>query len=514
MIEKIEAVETKVSVHQHFTSVAGNRVSDSSPIPFPPDPSTPTSGDDDPTLDPNWPTDDARYKMDHSGYMQILMEKLNYIDQHPNDIQAGVIFAKVVSRLLQRNLLTSGDQQWLDQANPVNLMKDAVDHNMEYAYLMGYDPTKTPPSPDPATAGTWTAVHNYLSALQSALQQIQGGGKYIQGMLDEISFISTPDFKSQFIISHEVAKEEGPQYDAWGNVMHAGDIVWSWTDPTTGKTAIYDWTAAYVGKLHPGQDQITMDTITSLIDNSDGATGNYDHADINYLDSQISGMQAMDFLNTFDAILKMTGGDVGQAILGALYAMQGDELNKLGGNADVMDKQHKLNKMAKDIEDYFKQFGSTGAPSASDLRGTLQALFATIGSSSQFTGLADAVSQAVSTLNTTMLPWAKGGAGAQRSVWDLITDPTVSNDDLDAALHAGLEPSDKSQSPSEALQGVLGGIDGVVTAVTSASTQANTISSQLQALIQAIDKPMTGVIDPKMGIDTGVIATTINHQTG
>lgn len=199
-------------------------------------------------------------------------------------------------------------------------------------------------------------------------------------------------------------------------------------------------------------------------------------------------------------------------------------MGTLSGNADVMDKQTGLSQDAKAIEDYLKTLASGGGD-AGNLRGYLLSLFSSIENSSQFSGpLSDAVDNAVSTLNSTKIPYPAGADPTKpanmRSIWDLITDPTVKNSDLGDAMKAYFSavpvpaPSTAPTNPTQELQSLLGGLDGIVTAVSSASSQATTIASQLESLIQAIVKPMLGVIDPNNGMNTAVIKSTINHQTG
>ena len=504
--------------------------SGSDPVSFPTDPTIPQSGLSDPTLDPNFPPigpdgQPQAYTLDGNGYMQKLMQLLNYIDAHPTSTQAFIIFAKTVAFLSQKGLLSPEDQQFLDQANVIEIMKRGIDHNVEYAFLYGYGS---------GAPGTWDAASAYASSLQDALEKMQaalggpGKNEYIDGMLSETGYIlgtvppifPAPPFEAAFLASHIAGYggEAIPPMDVWGNKIDAGDIIWGFSSKGADGKAIYiyyDWTKAQKGTANPDQDKITQETINSLILNSSGAVGN-DHADMDFLDSMLTKMQIQDSLSTFFSVLKETG-DVGMAILAFIYAWEGNKMNDLSGSADVMDKQHQLSENAKSIEDYFRNFANpVGTPPVSQLRGMLQALFTQIQSSSQFGSLGDAVNTAIDTLNTTMIPFPPGSTTTSRSIWDLITDPTVTNDQLQAALQQGLTPDPKAggSSPSEALQGALGGIDGVVTAVTSASTQANTAAAQIQALIQAIDKVMTGVIDPNNGMNTAVVKNALSHQTG
>lgn len=517
-------------------SLGSSDTGDNPPVNWPVDPTIPPGGLDDPTLDPNWPEDGGIWgKITHSDPLQTLMAELTYIDAHPTSTQALIVFAKTVSRLQERGLVTGSIQAFLDQAKPlnINLMKDGIDRNAMYAFLYGY--------PDSSTIGQWSAVQNYITALQNQLEQIpHTAGDYIDGMLSETNFIlgtsGSSTFKDQFMSAHSAGYNGTPIPDAdvWGNPIEKGDIIWSYTDPVTHKTGYYDWSSAQRdlasgSPANADQDNETLRVINSIISNASGATGS-SNMDISALDQILTKLQVQDALETFFSVLKLTGGDVGMAIMAFIFALEGDKMNQMSGSADVMDKQNKLSQDAKGIEDFLKGL-TAQSTNTGDFRGLLQSLFTTISSSSQLGGLSDAVQSAITTLSTTMVPYPAGQTGdptkfTTRSLWDLITDPTVPNvnakdpnSSFSAAFNAMLFPTidptkSPPTSPGQFLQSLLGGVDGIVTAVTSSSTQANTTASQLQSLIQALEKVMTGVVDPNNGIDTAVKKTALNHQTG
>ncbi len=490
----------------------------------------------DPTTWFNWPPigpdgNYEAYSLDGNGYMQVLMREITAIDAHPATSGNFLILAKTLFFLSQlknpngSHVLSDGDISFLnDTCNLGALLKDGIDYASQYAFLYGFG------GYGPGTVGAFQAFANELQPL---LAQIKGAGddnKFIDAMSDEVNQILDPTFSGNFMKDH--INQGQYTVDAFGHTVQVGDIIWVYEEDYVDshgvlqqRKIVFDWTAAQnehtadaqQGFNDPQWVTTTLQKITDSIENSAGAAGG-PNPDIDTLDAALTKMQIIDALNTFFYILKETG-DVGLAILAFIYEWEGYKMNSgLSGPADVMDKETQLSRWAKKIEDELKEIGNPGfdGEDVTEIVGNTLALVETIDESGQLSGgLGDAVAQLKETFETTMINFPPNQTATQRSLWDLMTDSTVSPLDLAKALHESLAPSPGAGSTDPgalALQGVLGGFDGIVTAVSSNSTAQVTTSQQMQSLIQALDKIMTGVSDPKTGMNVAVIANTINHQ--
>lgn len=460
---------------------------------------------------------------------QILTYQLSYIVDHPSDPAAFNLFAKTISAMVQAKnpdgspmMTAAALQAWATgQGNSQDILtalQSAIDLSATYAFMYNY---QTDGSTNPTAPANWQSVVNYIQPLSTVLQSVQssiggaGQNSFIDTMVNETNWIlgNTPPpagqltFEQQFMQSHTASSSIVGQTDAGGYTIAAGDIVFSMQ--LDGQTAYFDWTQAYENK-----DAFELNTINDMASGLDPATGTQSST-INGLNSIIGGIQGQDFWNTFVQAMKMTGGDVGYAIMIAMDEMGNNTLGQLNGNADVMDKQHQASQNALAIENYLRTLAT--ASTARPLKENLLCLFTEISSLPQFSTLSPTVQSAITTLQTTQIAYPVGSSST-RGVWSLLTDPSISDASLLGALQNGLTPpatgSPPPSSPTEALQGVLGAIDSIVTAISSASSQATTNASQIESMIQAEAKVMTGVIDPNNGINTAVIRNTINHQTG
>ncbi len=480
------------------------------PIPNPPLPPLPPSGGPDGSIE-GWDGSQwEAYNANHTGYMNGLMNLFFYYSAHPTTSSLYSLM-NYINGLAQHGLLNSNVDSMMQLCNGQALIADGIEHNAEFAFLMGYtDSTGKFHQPG------GDAYKAYLSDLSNYLANVQKNypNGYTAAMISEVNTLTND--ADNFISSH----------------MSGGNIIWTFKNPE-GDIDTFQWTTG---------DDAEKFMIEQLILNSgtDGAP----NADISTLTGALGKLQTFDLLNTMDAVWNKYH-DPGLLILAFMLSLDTGYLNSESGNADIMDKQHQLDeKYTQQIQSIISSIGTwddtsgSGATSVQSLQELMPILTDLISSSGQFSALSGPIQNFLDNLKSTTITAGTSGldVGTKTTLYQVLfqneyTDSSGTVHTLTAAqaatlVHDNLTPSATPPGPqptppnppppytppnTEILQGFISTVSAISSAVSSSSTQLTTATSQVEQMHQAILKLGTGVVDPKNGL-MAVTNNAITHQ--
>ncbi len=484
------------------------------PIPNPPLPPLPPSGGPDGTVQ-GWDGSQwEAYNANHTGYMNGLMNLFFYYSAHPTTSSLYALM-NYINGLAQHGLLNSNVDTMMQLCNGQYLIADGIEHNAEFAFLMGYTDSQGKlhqPGGD--------AYKAYLSDLSNYLGQVEGSypNGYTAAMVSEVNTLIKD--QDDFINAH---------------TDPVNGLYWTVLDQE-GYNTNYYWNAA---GSDPDADKFIIEQVI-LSSGTNGAP----NQDIAALVAVLGKLQTFDLLNTMDAVWNKYH-DPGLLILAFMQTLDGGYLNSESGNADIMDKQHQLDeKYAQQIQSIVSSIGTwddtsgSGADSCDKLASLLEQMAGLIHVSNQFTALQDPMLNFLQNLKSTSITPGTSGLDVSSNtnlyqvlVEDSYTDSkgvvhTLTSAQRAVLIHDNLTPSATPPTPqptppnppppytppnTEILQGFISSISAISSAVSSSSTQLTTATSQVEQMHQAILKVGTGVVDPKNGL-MAVTNNAITHQ--